>query len=359
MRKLFVEALSRGTEFEVSSNDYKTSHRTVIIPGLVNASCYFPGMINVMTDRNSHTNKFAAISRAAIAGGFSTLCVTSSGQIKYRVTLVPAQANAKAGTPRADYTLNVSGLRDNSAAASAVSSDVAALTIDPGDSSSCSLVTCDVNVHALYLARKEYPNCLELCSPEDVAALWENLDVINCFTAGSLPYAIWKSAATADSNLPAPNASAGLEEVLPLLLTVVAEGKLTIDDVVSRTNTRLREIFNLPEQSETYVEVEVDRKVIVTRDSYSVGWTKVTALFFEAKQSFWMVKLVSLYKVKINLVAADIREISRKNGVKCYETFSLDEVIAITDALYVTRIQKERFEDLAEWSLACTSSTTR
>ncbi|KAJ3356604.1 hypothetical protein HDU83_000465 [Entophlyctis luteolus] len=332
MRKLFVEALSRGTEFEVSSNDYKTSHRTVIIPGLVNASCYFPGMINVMTDRNSHTNKFAAISRAAIAGGFSTLCVTSSGQIKYRVTLVPAQANAKAGTPRADYTLNVSGLRDNSAAASAVSSDVAALTIDPGDSSSCSvlelinhfktwpiesiiiasaksadlaaedistikkdkgqLVTCDVNVHALYLARKEYPNCLELCSPEDVAALWENLDVINCFTAGSLPYAIWKSAATADSNLPAPNASAGLEEVLPLLLTVVAEGKLTIEDVVSRTNTRLREIFNLPEQSETYVEVEVDRKVIVTRDSYSVGWTKVTALFFEAKQSFWMVSIL-------------------------------------------------------------------
>ncbi|KAJ3377801.1 hypothetical protein HDU84_008194, partial [Entophlyctis sp. JEL0112] len=333
--KLFVEALSRGTEFEVSSNDYKTSHRTVIIPGLVNASCYFPGIISLKTDHKSATNEFAAISRSAIAGGFSTLCVTSSGQVKDKITLALAQANAKAGSPRTDYTLSVSGLSDNAVAASAISSDVATLTIDLGSPASCSvlevinhfkawpiesaivasaksadlaavlyvaslqkrpvhitavstkedisiirlakdkgqLVTCDVNVHALFLTRKDFANCSELGSAEDVAALWENMDIVDCFTAGGLPYAIWKSAAAIDKNVPPPNASAGLEEVLPLLLTAVAEGKLSIEDVVLRTNTRPREIFNIPEQIETYVEVEVDRKVVVNRDSFGVGWT--------------------------------------------------------------------------------------
>ncbi|KAJ3004458.1 UNVERIFIED_CONTAM: dihydroorotate dehydrogenase, partial [Siphonaria sp. JEL0065] len=69
-----------------------------------------------------------------------------------------------------------------------------------------------------------------------------------------------------------------------------------------------------------------------------------------------LVKLISQYDVKINLVSpasltlpTDIKEISRKNGVKCFETSSLNEVIGNTDVLYVTRIQKERFTDLSEY----------
>jgi carbamoyl-phosphate synthase / aspartate carbamoyltransferase / dihydroorotase len=53
-----------------------------------------------------------------------------------------------------------------------------------------------------------------------------------------------------------PPAIPGLETALPLLLTAVAEGRLTIDDLVTRMHTNPRRIFGLPAQPETWVEVD-------------------------------------------------------------------------------------------------------
>lgn len=47
----------------------------------------------------------------------------------------------------------------------------------------------------------------------------------------------------------------GLETMLPLLLTAVSEGRLTIDDVIKRLCENPRKIFSLPAQEDTYVEV--------------------------------------------------------------------------------------------------------
>jgi carbamoyl-phosphate synthase/aspartate carbamoyltransferase/dihydroorotase len=44
--------------------------------------------------------------------------------------------------------------------------------------------------------------------------------------------------------------------MLPLLLTSVLEGKLLLEDLVARLHDNPRKIFNLPEQDETWVEVD-------------------------------------------------------------------------------------------------------
>jgi carbamoyl-phosphate synthase/aspartate carbamoyltransferase/dihydroorotase len=53
----------------------------------------------------------------------------------------------------------------------------------------------------------------------------------------------------------APPGFPGLETMLPLFLTAVHEGKLTLEDVVNRLYHNPKKIFNLPDQQNTYVEV--------------------------------------------------------------------------------------------------------
>ncbi|KAK0532788.1 Carbamoyl-phosphate synthase [Tilletia horrida] len=64
-----------------------------------------------------------------------------------------------------------------------------------------------------------------------------------------------------------------------------------------------------------------------------------------------LVKLLCLYGVTLNYVSpaslampADVKQHAAKRGITQYETSDLDAVIGSTDVLYVTRIQKERFE---------------
>ncbi|MCS6907120.1 MAG: aspartate carbamoyltransferase [Anaerolineales bacterium] len=69
-----------------------------------------------------------------------------------------------------------------------------------------------------------------------------------------------------------------------------------------------------------------------------------------------LARLLSLYDVKINYVSPEIlrmpaeivQELNEKNIVQ-KEYTTLDEVLAQTDVLYVTRVQKERFENLEEY----------
>ncbi|KAJ3328049.1 hypothetical protein HDU76_010674 [Blyttiomyces sp. JEL0837] len=326
--KLFVEALSRKTDFEVSSNDYKTSHRNVVLPGLINVYNFFPGIINSTSSAyQQEKDEFAMLTRAAIAGGFTIVCnapagIVSREIVKDKVSMAMAQANARSSGPKCDYTMSVGSSGDNAASIVNVSSDAVSLHLnlaEPGGANLTHLtshirawpqespivasargsdlasilflanlhgrsihvtgiatredisvirmskekgvqVTCDVCIHSLFLSRVDFPKCESLFQPDDVQALWENLDIIDCFSVGSLPFQIWKSLDLKD-NL--PRASAGLEEALPLLLTAVADGKLTLEGVIDRLYHNPRKIFELPEQPDTYIEVEVDRRQVV------------------------------------------------------------------------------------------------
>ncbi len=91
-----------------------------------------------------------------------------------------------------------------------------------------------------------------LATEDDRAALWENLDVIDCFATDHAPHTVEEK----QGQKPPPGVP-GLETMLPLLLTAVAEGRLTMEQLVERTVTRPAAIFDLPAQPETWVEVEI------------------------------------------------------------------------------------------------------
>jgi len=109
-----------------------------------------------------------------------------------------------------------------------------------------------------------------LATKADVQALWENLGLIDCFATDHAPHTIVEK----DSDNPPPGFP-GLETILPLLLTAVHDGRLSIDQVIEKLYTNPKRIFKLPEQLETWVEVdENDGYEIHAADLHSrCGWT--------------------------------------------------------------------------------------
>lgn len=122
-------------------------------------------------------------------------------------------------------------------------------------------ITCEVCPHHLFLSQEDIPSLgigrsevrPRLASPADRDALWENMEIIDCFASDHAPHTITEK----DSSSPPPGFP-GLETALPLLLTAVREGRLTMDDVIMRMVTNPRRIFNLPEQPETWIEVDTE-----------------------------------------------------------------------------------------------------
>src|SRR5215207_1072122 len=117
-------------------------------------------------------------------------------------------------------------------------------------------VTCEVCPHHLFLSKDDIPAIgtehlgrgevrPRLATREDVAALWQNMDVIDCFATDHAPHTIKEK----DSANPPPGFP-GLETLLPLLLTAVAGHHLTLDDIIKKSVINPRRIFKLPEQPE-------------------------------------------------------------------------------------------------------------
>ncbi len=136
-------------------------------------------------------------------------------------------------------------------------------------------VTCEVTPHHLFLTSADLPGGRgevrpRLGSDEDVRALWENLAVIDCFATDHAPH----TAAEKDCPDPPPGFP-GLETALPLFLTAVSEGRLTLEDVVLRMSDNVRKIFKIPTQPDTWIEVDLDAKREITAEGlYSkAGWT--------------------------------------------------------------------------------------
>lgn len=122
-------------------------------------------------------------------------------------------------------------------------------------------VTCEVCPHHLFLSTADLPALgpgrsevrPRLAEPSDVQALWDNLDAIDCFATDHAPH----TASEKDGENPPPGFP-GLETALPLLLGAVHDGRLSVDGLILRMHTNPRRIFGLPEQPETWVEVDPD-----------------------------------------------------------------------------------------------------
>lgn len=109
-----------------------------------------------------------------------------------------------------------------------------------------------------------------LATQSDVDALWENLDVIDCFATDHAPHTL----AEKDGENPPPGFP-GLETLLPLLFTAAVDGRLTIDQLIEKSLTNPRRIFHLPEQPETWVEVDetAEYEIRASEMKSRCGWT--------------------------------------------------------------------------------------
>jgi carbamoyl-phosphate synthase/aspartate carbamoyltransferase/dihydroorotase len=109
-----------------------------------------------------------------------------------------------------------------------------------------------------------------LATEADRAALWANLDVVDCIATDHAPHTREEK----EGEKPPPGVP-GLETMLPLLLTAVAERRLTLERLVELTHTAPRRIFDLPEQSDTWVEVVPETSAVLSNENLHTkcGWT--------------------------------------------------------------------------------------
>ncbi len=120
-------------------------------------------------------------------------------------------------------------------------------------------VTCEVTPHHLFLSQADLsaigPGRAEvrprLASPEDVAALWDGLEWIDCFATDHAPHTLQEK----DGAEPPPGYP-GLETALGLLYGAVREGRLELEGLVQRMHNNPRRIFGLPAQPETWIEFD-------------------------------------------------------------------------------------------------------
>ncbi|MFH1863545.1 MAG: amidohydrolase family protein [bacterium] len=142
-------------------------------------------------------------------------------------------------------------------------------------------VTCEVTPHHLFLteADEQALGSFGIMKPSlktemDRLALWENLKlgVIDMIATDHAPH-------TREEKLSEkpPFGVPGLETSLPLLLTAVAEDKLTLDQVVELTSTNPRKIFGLPDvrMDETYTLVDLKKSYLINSNNLKTkcGWT--------------------------------------------------------------------------------------
>ncbi len=110
----------------------------------------------------------------------------------------------------------------------------------------------------------------QIGSSSDRKALWENMDIIDIFGSDHAPH----TKAEKLSDHPVPGMP-GLETSLAILLGFVHVGRLTLDDLVKRMSTNPNRIFSLPEQENTWIEVNLDKEWHVKGDDLfsRCGWS--------------------------------------------------------------------------------------
>ncbi|KAG0286966.1 hypothetical protein BGZ98_004864, partial [Dissophora globulifera] len=315
--KLFVEALARHKDFEIESVDFKSSNRTVTLPGLVNIQTLVPGI------STAASKDFEEVSKASIASGFTVVGTMGTGSpkgIEDKASLAIARTNTR-NHAHCDFFLSMNANVDNthdrlkdtaalfipfspiagralanvSEAAKyfgswpanspivtdAKGTDLASILLlaslhnrsvhitgvsSLDDMALISMskdkelqVTCDVEVYSLFLTREETGSKL-LPTKVEQDAFWNSLNVIDCFTVGTLPYRLASEQGTSVAH-------AGIQETLPLLIDAVNKGRLSMEELIAKLYTNPRKIFSLPEQKDSYVEVETDRSCVIASTS--------------------------------------------------------------------------------------------
>ncbi|KAG2002539.1 aspartate carbamoyltransferase [Coprinopsis cinerea AmutBmut pab1-1] len=318
--KMLAEALIRNLPLDVSNVDAKSSHHTHTFPGLVNVAAFVPQLIT------PGSKELAAATEASIRSGFTTALISpvgADGSITTRQTLEQVRGEI-AGSAHCNIAFSITATPDNveaideevqaevkslfvpaSTPVSAVAAHFTSWIVEKpvvtdakgaelasilllASLNNCSVhvtnvqstddlllislskakglkVTCDVSIFSLFFTKDEFDGASILPSAADQKALWDKLDIIDAFSVGPTPYQLAKASSEAGSVF------SGTEEALPLLLTAVVEGRLTLNDIRKRLHDNPVSIFGIPDQTQTTVDVVLGRKAPFRK--HSEAWS--------------------------------------------------------------------------------------
>ena len=161
-------------------------------------------------------------------------------------------------------------------------------------------LTCEVTPHHLFLTGDDARSLgpygdmrPPLASEADVAALWANLDIVDCIATDHAPHT--RAEKEGES---APPGVPGLETMLPLLLTAVAEGRLALERLVELTHDGPRRIYGLPAQPETFIEVEPNSRHVLSNQNLftKCGWTPFEGMSVRGKVRKVFLRGQTVYK---------------------------------------------------------------
>lgn len=141
-------------------------------------------------------------------------------------------------------------------------------------------VSCEVTAHHLFLTEQDVNRLRSfgimrppLSSREDQDALWQAISdgTIDIIASDHAPHTK-EEKLTSEKPI---NGVPGLETTLPLMLTAVNEGRLSLDRLIELTSTNPRKIFNIPQQENTFVEVDMEESYVITDKNLQTkcGWT--------------------------------------------------------------------------------------
>ena len=148
-------------------------------------------------------------------------------------------------------------------------------------------LTCEVAPHHLFLNETDalhlgpYGSMKPpLAKESDVAALWANLDVVDCIATDHAPH----TRAEKETETPPPGVP-GLETMVPLLLTAVADGRLSLERLVDLTHRAPSRIFGLPQQANTWIEIDPDARYAISSENLHTksGWTPFEGLSVQGR----------------------------------------------------------------------------
>jgi len=144
-------------------------------------------------------------------------------------------------------------------------------------------VTCEVTPHHLFLSQSDLPRLgplgdmrPTLGEAADVKALWSHLDTtIDCIVTDHAPHTLPEKLASQG-----PPGVPGLETALPLMLTAVTEGRLSMARLVELMADNPRRIFGLPPQPNTWVEIDPEATYQLSNQGLHTkcGWSPFSGM---------------------------------------------------------------------------------
>lgn len=151
-------------------------------------------------------------------------------------------------------------------------------------------ISCEATCHHLFLTNEDEKRLgpfgmmkPPLSTKEDQEALWQGISdgTIDMIASDHAPHTREEKLHSEKPIYGVP----GLETTLPLLLTAVNDGRLTIERLIELTFGSPKKIFNLPEQENTYVEVDMDEDYVIDEKALQTkcGWTPFAGMKVKGK----------------------------------------------------------------------------